>query len=98
MSEERANGDRLNPMVGRPHDRLCKVISYALWSEIAGPCPTETAYSMDIWREGAIHAYEHDNAFHAKVHNVVAHVLDAAREFYTPNDQVDAPSGARSAE
>ena len=85
MSEERANGNRLNPLVGRPYDRLVKVIAYALWGEIAGPCPTNTAHALDEWRETALRAYQHDNGFHMKVNAVASHALDAARAFCAPN-------------
>ena len=75
--------DMLNPLAGSPYDRLCKVIAYALWSEINGACPTDTAHAIDEWRESAILAYHYDNGFHAKVRAIVANAMDAAREFYT---------------
>jgi hypothetical protein len=47
-----------------------------------GPCPTTTAYEMNMWRKNAIERFRNDNYFHMKVETIVAHVMDAASEFY----------------
>ena len=73
----------LDPEQGNPLFRIRKVITYALWREIFGPCPTDTAKSIDDWRETAMSQYMHNHEFHATVSFVCARVLDIVTEGYT---------------
>lgn len=72
----------LDPRTGTPPNRIIKVIAYALWNEVYGPCPTDTAHNIDMWRRAAINAYQNDSQFYAKVNNISANCLDAIKALY----------------
>ena len=91
-NEAQRNEDTVEPLVRlHPFDRVREIILFALWQEMHGDCPTTTASAMREWRESAIQRYRHDSVLHYKVEYVAHAVVDAAGDFFKPNDGLQRP-------